>query len=257
MDRAMPKTLAHYRFNVLLTALLLIAAGPLAAQSPACNSKAPSDPANWRRVPYAIGQSADTVSPNVRKERDDYWVRLIPPPNSDAPAFIDEDYIDGSTIPGTENYEPYNPKRFWVVGVFTGYSVYEAAPGLLYTEIHLRIDRIVGTHPKPNAPAVGSVVDVDIAGGCIKTPNGEVKDFWSSSYEYKMRPGHRYLVEICLAAAGGFYDDAYPLADLTSGKAQPVRRLAVGAASMGQWKYLDLSEDAAIRLVEGDAARNN
>jgi hypothetical protein len=80
---------------------------------------------------------------------------------------------------GTEGPAAYDPTRYWVIGTFLGHDVHEVSGKTIYTEIHLRIDSVLGTHEKPNSPKVGSVIDFGIGGGCIKATNGEVHDFYT------------------------------------------------------------------------------
>lgn len=247
----------YYRSLLVWLSGFLIG-GAIMAQTPTCKAPgSPVDPDNWRRVAVHAHEHSDTVSPELRKQRDEYWTKLtIRPMNSDAPAYMDTDSIVGSSPGGPGSAAAFNPNMFWVVGTFINYDVYQSQAGTIYTEIHFMVDRILGTHAKQSMPTIGSIVDVGMLGGCLITQSGATKDF-GTFYKGKMRPGHRYLVVLTRSSNGAFFDQANVLADLTSGVAQPVSEQAVDAVKRGQWKFTGLTEEATLQLVEETSAKNN
>jgi len=265
--RAMRTVVIKFDSLLILLALILsISYRPLTAQTtlvtqstkvelnPTCGAGA-VDPADWRRVPATLNAHPDTVSAEVRKARNDNWVTATLP-NQDV-VLDPATGIYAGTMETAQNPWPYNARIYWVVGTFISYDVYEVSDKVIYTEVHLRIDRILGTHEKPNTPKVGAVVDVDFVGGCIKTPSGEVYDFQPHSYEGMIRPSHRYIMELGRNRTIDMYGSWTFIADMTSGIAQPVAMYAVSAASHGRWPYSGLNEDVAIKLVEETVAKNN
>jgi hypothetical protein len=178
------------------------------------------------------------------------------PKGEDHAPYLDVDEITGTSVPGGSGPAAYDPNRYWVVGTFVGYDVHEKPSVTIYTEMHLRVDRLLGTHKKPNTPYVGSIIDVGGGGGCTVATNGEVHVFLPN-FATKMQPGHRYILEVSRTETEGLYEESFVLADVTSGFVLPVGERAKAAADSGRWKYSGLSEGAAIDLLNEDAAKNN
>jgi hypothetical protein len=245
-----------HKYRIMLSLSLVgfcLAGKPLAAQSQTCSTVGGADPDNWRRTPARAHAHPDTVDPATRAVRDGYWSRIVPPYNSGRPAVAAPS--GGAKIEGEQYTNPpagvavATPDLFWVEGIFAGADVYETSTGSLYTEIHLKILRVIGK-AGANALATGSTVDVGVIGGCLLSPSGDVHDFASADYRNGMRPGHTYLVQILRYPLGGFYSFRVAVADVTSGVAQPVSRTSADLARLGKWPYAGLTEAAAISQLE-------
>jgi hypothetical protein len=155
----------HQTSLSLLFLAICVIAQPFVAQSQACGSGGPVDKNNWRQVPVPAHAHPDTVSAEDRKARDEYWTTAMPILKSGDSDYPNFDQISGSSMAGTEGPAAYDPTRYWVIGTFLGHDVHEVSGKTIYTEIHLRIDSVLGTHEKPNSPKVGSVIDFGIGGG--------------------------------------------------------------------------------------------
>jgi hypothetical protein len=248
----------EHKYRLFLSLPLVgfcLASQPLVAQNQTCSTVGGVDPDNWRRTPVPAHAHPDSVAPEVRAVRDGYWSKIVPPYNTSrgVPAMP----TGGARIEGEQytnapaGVAVATPELFWVEGTFTGADVYETSTGSLYTEIRLKILRVVGKAGN-NAPASGSTVDVGVIGGCLLSPSGDVHDFATGDYKNGMRPDHTYLVQIFRYPLGGFYSLRIAVADVTSGVAQPVSSAAIGLARLGKWPYAGLTESDAIGHLERD-----
>jgi hypothetical protein len=212
---------------------------------------APYDAANWSLVPQAA--RLDTLSAETRKAQDDWFSRFYPYNN----IYVDPDVPNGSWTKESYAALPaYNPAEYWVVGTFLNYDVHEVPGKAIYTDLHIRVDRIADNHQdKPNGPVVGSVVDAGAMGGCLITPSGEVHGYLTEPGRARIQPGHRYLLRTWHSGINGLYEFDASI-DLTSGKAVPLFAPDVRAAKAGTWPYLGLDEEAVIKRHRQDNPNN-
>ena len=160
----------------------------------------PASPPNWRDIPVRPHAHPDSANPAERHARNDYWTKRFPTPGS------------SSYIPQGALYDPRQPEirdvpgSFWAIGTFVGYDVYEVPNDGAYTEIHFRLDQIIG--PKANnTPQAGTTVDVALRGGTVLTPSGEVRKVSSGVLRSSDAPQPRgsYLLQLVLQPDEGFY----------------------------------------------------
>lgn len=212
---------------------------------------APHNAANWSRVPQAA--RPDTLSAEARKAQDDYFSRFYPYNL----AYVDPDQPNGSWSKQTASLPPsYVPFQYSIIGTILSYEVHEVPGKAIYTDLHIRVDRIADNHQdKPNEPVVGSIVDVGAIGGCLITASGEVHGQPTELGTARTQPGHRYLLLIWHTDVNGLYVMRSDI-DLTSGVAQPVHPSQVKAVREGHWPYAGMNEDMLINRMRKENPNN-
>jgi hypothetical protein len=244
------------RLNLALKAFFGIAtcalATPLFAQANPCAAPdAPQDAANWSRVPQAA--RPDTLTAEARKAQDEYFTRFYPSNY----IYVDPDEPRGSWTKETASLpRPYVPFQYWIVGTILSYDVHEVPGKAIYTDFHIRVERIADNHQdKPNEPVVGSVIDAGAMGGCLVTTGGDVHGHLTEPGAARTQPGHRYLLALQHTDVSGLYEFRASI-DLTSGKAEPLSAPDVQAAKAGTWPYLGLDEESVIKRHRQDDPNN-
>jgi len=219
--------------------------------NPCAAPDAPYDAANWSRVPQAA--RPDTLSAEARKAQDDYFSRFYPYNL----AYVDPDQPNGSWTKESYAALPaYVPFQYSIVGTILSYDVHEVPGKAIYTDLHIRVERIADNHQdKPNEPVVGSIVDVGAIGGCLITASGEVHGQPTELGTARTQPGHRYLLLIWHTEVNGLYVMRSDT-DLTSGVAQPVHPSQVKAVREGHWPYAGMNEDTLINRMRKENPNN-
>jgi hypothetical protein len=197
-------------------------------------------------MPVSPQAHPDTASNSDRQARDDHWARLFPAPT--------DKY--SSALPIIDTFGADQPEflqisgSFWAIATFSGYDLHEVPVNGVYTEIHFRVDRIV-TSPASTTPQVGETIDVDLVGGTVQKPSGEIyrcvgfKAEWPST----LNPGGRYLIQFYPVSPGNFYQfaDYY---DLSTGVARAASSKAWWFAHNGKSHVDGLSEADAVTYIQ-------
>lgn len=232
----------HFVAAVALVLSIATCAFSQTSQSPSVPGG--TGPRNWRDVPVPLNAHPDAVSTADRAARDDSFALLFPAPRNGLVA-----HLGGTVRPRQAPEIARVPGSFWAIGTFVDYDVYEIATGGIYTEIHFRLDRIIGPSHEPGLQA-GQVIDIDVAGGTVKTPSGEVhhREGWRDMYDNPMLPRHKYLIQLLPRSPGKYYE-AVDYWDLTSGSAQAVLSSDVLHAREGVSQLHGRQEDEAVALI--------
>ena len=115
---------------------------------------------------------------------------------------------------------PAEPDAIWLVATFDHYLVKSIDPDfkLLYTEMSFKINEIIKQPSQLLSP--GMSFDVDVEGGSVKTPQGDVVSWHVTARRYFVQPGHTYILEIRPNQAGQFYYISKAW-DVSSGRVVP------------------------------------
>jgi hypothetical protein len=148
----------------------------------------------WRSQPIDLSAQVDPVPPGLRQRRNAYWSRILAERLS-----MEKQGVHGLTAEGSPmrlDIVP-DPQAIWVVAKFEGYTVVPVDPDYLvmYTEMHFRVERVI-QQPKSMSLGLNEAIDVDLIGGRIKTPSGELKSFEVSPRPYSVQPGNTYLMDL-------------------------------------------------------------
>lgn len=229
---------------IVAIAMLSFGVAALCAQGAQSGSPNSNEPANWRDVPVRLHAHPDTASASQRNARDQYWGQFFP--------------ATGGFLTTTRGRHPIQDlpeivnllDAFWAVGTFTGYDVYPISTAGIYTEMHFRIERVIG--PSENTSLRGGeTFDVGAPGGTIAMPSGEIaqQKGWEEAYQYPPIPNGRYLIQLVPVPQGSFYivKDYW---DLTTGKVKPVLPRAKFLAQNGNSRLTGTNEDQAIDIVQ-------
>jgi hypothetical protein len=229
--------------SVFLLTICLGANGNCSAQS---NQSASTEVPNWLDKPVPMHVHPDTASSADREARDSSFAPLFPAPShglhSPGPSGT-------ATVANTPEILQI-PGGLWVVGTFVNYDVYEISTGGIYTEIHFRLDRIIG--PTGGAtPNSGTIIDIDIPGGTVLTPSGAVhhKVGWKAMYDNAPSPNHRYLMQLLHVSEGNFYRPA-GYWDVTTGVVTPTLPKDVVLARDGKSRLAGMSEADVVAYIQ-------
>jgi len=229
-------------FLVLLLAIVLSAAACI-AQTSQSSSQGGAASNNWRDTPVRSNSHPDTISSSDRMARDGFFSKYFPAPRNGLYG-----HIGGTSrvfLPETVQV----PGSFWAIGTFISYDVHEVATDGIYTEIHFRLDRLIGPSSQ-HAPQAGQILDIDVLGGTAISSSGEVhhRVGWRATYDHPMVPQRRYLIQLLPNPQGNFYEsDAY--FDLTTGIVQAVLPADIIRSREGKSHLNGLHEEEAITYL--------
>jgi hypothetical protein len=148
----------------------------------------------WRSQPVDINAQVDPVPPGLRQKRNAYWSHILAESLDMVKRGRRLTVAEGS--PMRLDLVP-DPQATWVVAKFEGYTVVPVDPDslVMYTEMHFRVERVI-QQPKSMSLGLNEAIDVDLVGGTIKTPSGELKSFNVSPRPYSVQPGNTYLMDL-------------------------------------------------------------
>jgi hypothetical protein len=146
----------------------------------------------WQPTPIDISKQTDTVTPDVRAKRNAYWMHY--------PQQMT--LRTGPTLPPVRVLRPEvgkiaGTKSIWVVATFEGVHVFALDPdsATLYTEMNMRVVKVIKS-PDGFPVSAGSLLDVLIVGGSLKTARGAVHEFRVEPHSLSAQPGHTYLLRL-------------------------------------------------------------
>jgi hypothetical protein len=115
-------------------------------------------------------------------------------------------------------------------------------PQLIYTEMNFRIDHVFRQLAEISL-SDGSLIDVGVPGGRIKSPNGEIlSPDWLKPLQYYVQPGRKYLIQFFHDKRGGFFRTGQ-FWDLSSGKVQSEFPDEIERAEQGKSAIAGMSVD--------------
>jgi hypothetical protein len=153
----------------------------------------------WQLAAVDPSVQTDTVSPDVRAQRDAFWKKILEPMRGAAGAV-------GYYSAGGPEF-PVQPGDVWVIAKFEGFHVFEVNhdPELIYTEMNFRVDNVF-RQPDMLSISPGSFVDVGLAGGRIISGDGKVDSpGWLRPVRYGVQPGRQYLIQFLYEPKGGVF----------------------------------------------------
>jgi hypothetical protein len=240
----------------LLAAGVSVAAQQAAgsAQSNVTTQTNQVNPSDWRYTPMKLHTHPDTVKdPNDRELRDQYWIKLsgINLPNGRHLTVSGAMYA-----PRVSDILPI-PGSFWAIGVFVDHDVYETDNGIIYSEIHFRLDDVIGYDPDLNPPPQsGQIIDIGIPGGTVLADSGNVvRQIKHVSPRYELQPGKRYLIQLVPTKDGGFHTAA-DYWEISDGLVVPVLPGDLLMVKIGASHLAGLTEKQAIQYVQQALSTN-
>jgi hypothetical protein len=146
----------------------------------------------WQRIPVDISKQTDTVSPDVRAKRNAYWMQY-PQQMALGSSFT----LPGAKVLRPEVDEIKSTQSIWVVARFEGVHVFALDPDSteLYTEMNMRVIDAIKS-PDDFPVSAGSLLDILILGGTVKTVQGTVYDYRVEPHQFAAQPGHTYLLHL-------------------------------------------------------------
>jgi len=202
------KVVRRFSVAMLLSAAMWFGlAGSGGAQSPQSTpndltEKITQSENRWRLTVVDPKAQVDTVAPNVRSARNEYWKPILQ-------EIRDAEKIGRSWTLSGGGFVweiPSLPNDIWVVATFDHFHVIPIDPDfkLFYTEMSFTIREVVN-QPASSSLAAGGLFDVDEQGGRIKKSDGSVEMWLVSPKDYFVQPGHTYLMLIHARDEGNLY----------------------------------------------------
>jgi hypothetical protein len=171
-----------------------------------------------------VAKEIDTVDPELRAQRNEHWRRsvlnVIAPSRANVPLVV----FPSLGVAG-DNGGPEFPRKkgaIWLIATFFSFHVFAADADyrLIYTEMNFRVENVI-KQPSYSTITNGSVVDVDIPGGRIRTPSGTIKELLLSPRRYFFQSDHKYLMLLVYDENAKFFRADERRWDVTSGIVQP------------------------------------
>jgi hypothetical protein len=215
--------------------------------SPNRNSEAFAKAENkWRLTPVDPQLQTDKTAANIRADRNAYWRPLLQRER--------ERETGGRSVamtggPPSLNEVADNPDSVWVVASLDHYLVQPADQDfkLLYTEMSFRVNQIIKQPKALFTP--GMFFDVDIEGGSIKTPHGDIVSWHISPRRFFVQPGHTYIMEIRPLEVGQLYFIG-KIWDVSSGKVVADHADEVSRAAQGHSKLNGMATQDAVSYLQ-------
>jgi len=233
---------ARFRVSILVTLFFLAGpcvGRPIWAQDCPCPPAQASqthdleadfaDAANkWQLTAIDPKSQVDTVSPDVREQRDAFWKGPLE-------WLRGASGVSGAMLPGIPPEFQVQPGDVWVLASFENFHVFEINhdPELIYSEMNFRVEQVF-RQPSNLSLSNGSLVDVGITGGRIKSIKGDtVSPGWLRPSKYGPQPGHKYLIQL-LYEPKGLVFIAGNRWDISSGKVEVEGFIETARAAQGK-----------------------
>jgi hypothetical protein len=204
-------------------------------------------PDRWRLAPLDLSSEDDTVNPAVRAARNSYMLRRLRmvPSSSGGPMIVDYDFGKPDVSPATKE----ELSMVWVVGTFNSHHVYDAdgTAQFLYTEVNFHVDTVI-KQPATSSLAAGSVIEMALYGGNVRTKDGVVHSFYLSPSKYALEPSHRYILALWVEPNGIFI--AHKQWDVTNGTVQVSSIIDEEHVRTGKSQLVGLSVAGAISFIQ-------
>ncbi len=245
------------RVAVTIVSLFVLACSFSLAQStkmPHHNPAAFSSSENkWRLTPVDLQLQSDRTAASVRAARNAYWQPILQSEREREAGGRSTAMTGG---PPSLNEVAAHPDSVWVVVSFDHYLVEPIDPDfrLLYTEMSFKVKEII---KQPKALFIpGASFDIDIEGGSIKTPQGDVISWHISPQRYFVQPGHVYIMEVRPREAGQLYF-IVKVWDVSSGKVVVDHGDEVSRAAEGRSKLNGMTTQDAVSYLKSVLASDS
>lgn len=245
------------RVAVTIVALFVLASSFSLAQSTKMPHQNPTVFSNsenkWRLMPVDLQLQSDKTAANVRAARNAYWQPIL---QSEREREVGGRSTAMTGGPPSLNEVTAHPDSVWVVANFDHYLVEPIDPDLklLYTEMSFRVNEII---KQPKALFIpGASFDVDVEGGSIKTPQGDVISWHIAPHRYFVQPGHLYIMEIRPLEAGQLYF-IVKVWDVSSGKVAVDHADEASRAAEGRSKLNGMTTQDAISYLKSVLASDS
>lgn len=244
--------ITHSRTALACFGALLLATPLAYSQTSARTVFTPSwatAPDRWRLTAPDMATEGDTVTPAIRALRNADLLPLLRMASPAATMIVDGDFSKPDIYPPADNGQ----NMVWVVATFTSFRVYDAAgtpaAPVLYTEVNLTVDTVI-SQPQTSSLTAGSLIDVVLFGGKLKTKDGSVHtfDFPRVPPKYGLEPNHRYILALWVRPHGLF--SVHKKWDVTGGTVQVSSRFDEVHVQKGESQIVGLSVPSAINLIQ-------
>jgi len=157
---------------------------------------------SWQLLAGDEEPKNDLVAPDVRAARNAYWAKAMQMYKT-APG-TGVVVGGGSYFADAPEIDPALGTIFAVVQ-FQSFEVFDASKGeyLPYTEMYFKIERVVAS-PSTQAFSEGELLSMDIPGGRLRTPTGEIRTIGVYPMSHYFQVGNTYLVQLRPSVAGTF-----------------------------------------------------
>ncbi len=190
----------------------------------------------WRLSPVDLQLQNDSVAPDIRAARTPLWQPVLQ-------SYKDME-ANGRSIAFTDGVPPFleiapQPEALWLIATFDHYLVVSIDPDyqLLYTEVSFKVEQVI-RNSKTVSFSPGMMFDVDIMGGRVKTPNGDLVSRLLVPQARSPQPGRNYLIKILPAGAGSWlFQQRW---DISSGKVAEHNSVLSGKTTSEAVSYLEL-----------------
>ena len=200
----------------------------------------------WRLTPVDLQLQSDKIAASVRAARNAYWQPIL---QSEREREAGGRSVAMTGGPPSLNEVADNPGSVWVVASFDHYLVEPVDQDfkLLYTEMSFRVNQII---KQPKALFIpGMFFDVDVEGGSIKTPHGDIVSWRISPRRFFMQPGHTYIMEIRALEVGQLYFVG-KIWDVSSGKVVADHADEASRAAEGHSKLNGMATQDAVSYLQ-------
>jgi hypothetical protein len=208
----------------------------------------------WQRTPVDIAKQADTVSSDVRAQRNAYWMQI---PQRWALGAAANGLMPGPTIHVPEVGEIKGAESVWVAATFEAFHVFAIDPGstLIYTEENMRVIDVIES-PDDVHISAGSLLDVQIAGGALRTAQGTVHISGVDPRPLAPQLGHTYLLHLLYEPHSGTMTTGQRW-ELSSGALQPDDESEFRRAQEGNAVLAGKSIDEARKYIQSTLRAQN
>jgi hypothetical protein len=207
---------------------------------------------SWRLTACDLKSQVDEVNPILRAQRNAYWRPILKGEyDSYKTTTSHAQPIGGSFVREASEFSDADGS-VWVMATFESFRVFAIDPDyhFLYTEMSFRINDVIRAPDNLNLSA-GMLIDSDIPGGKVKTPEGNAisSEPPISPGSYYPQPGHRYLLRLLPVPKGNFLSVNRQW-DLSTGSVQPDDLPGIDRAARDDSAIKGMSEGELINYLQ-------